>query len=126
MATIINVLGVHPSPPTKHTHRPGGRLVLLAAGAKAVADALQDRYNAGCWRPWAQSGDAQEGGGGGDGGRGGVDWAPRAVNVGGLLCYVFFVERTSQPLPAPPAPPSQEKEQDEAAAGQQKKQRTEK
>lgn len=102
--------------------------MLLAAGSKAVADALQDRYNAGCWRPWAQSGDAQEAGGGSGSGEGGngVDWAPRAVNVGGLLCYVFFVERTLQPLPAPPAPASQKEQQHEAAeAGQQKKQRTE-
>lgn len=107
--------------------RPGGRLVLLAGSPKAVADALRDRYNAGCWRrPEGEAEAAAEEGGGEV-----TDWAPRAVNVGGLMCSVFFVERTAQPLPPRPPPASREERRREAAAakaaaaGQQKKHRKE-
>jgi hypothetical protein len=131
----------HPNP--NPNHRPGGRLLLLAAGARSVEDALQDRYNHGCWWPWQrrqeQGLELSESGGDGGGddkeeGKGkGEGWAPRPVNVGGLLVNLFVVERTSQPLPERPPPPSSvegaqgggEQQHQHQHQHQQKKQRKE-
>lgn len=84
--------------------------MLLAAGAKTVEEALADRLNAGCWRPWkGTQGQGHEQGEGA--------WAARPVNVGGLRVHLFLLERTgaSPCQPSPPQRSSKDEEEEKEA-----------